>query len=395
IALTKKKLKAAWEEQKSVYGDFEEIESVSRSKYQTYEIVVVKASFIKDGKTAYLDIKITYDAKKKVAGLFFIPSSGPKDYESVSYVDRSKFTEEEIVFGDQAWALPGYLTIPKVEGPFPAVILVHGSGPNDRDETLGPNKPFKDIAWGLSSSGIAVLRYDKRTMVYSEKVIENIHDFTVNEETIFDVISAVEFLAGDDRIDSNRIYVLGHSLGGMMIPKIASLTKHPAGFIIMAGTIRKLEDLTLEQVEHIAAADGKVDAKEEKNINEIKKMIEKIKEIQKGKRMENPELILGASNKYWIDFDEYDICRTAKMIKKPVFIIQGERDYQVTMKDLELWKECLTGLNNFTFKSYPALNHIFIAGDGICVPEEYFKPGHIAPEVIQDLINWINTNSGK
>ncbi|MDD3626653.1 MAG: DUF3887 domain-containing protein [bacterium] len=392
VALSKSKLKEAWETNLQTFGSFEKIESISQEPYQSYEIVTIKSEFNKNGQISYLDIKITYDSKKRIAGLFFISSSGPKDFEKVSYIDPGKFTEKDVVFGEKDLELPGTLTIPTGSGPFPVLILVHGSGPNDRDETLGPNKPFKDIAWGLGTKGIAVFRYDKRTKVYSETIAKDIHNLTVKEETVNDVISAVKFLKNNEQIDTDAIYVLGHSLGGSMIPRIASLTEIPAGYVIMAGTPRKLEELIIEQIEYISNADGECDAKEKKQIEDTKKVVEKIKQIQKEKRTEKPEIILGASNKYWIDFDEYNICETAKKITKPVFIIQGERDYQVTMKDFEIWKKCLDGKKNVVFKSYPALNHLFMSGDGMSVPEEYMKSDHVAEDVISDLFNWIEEN---
>jgi len=87
---------------------------------------------------------------------------------------------------------------PEGKGPFPAVVLVHGSGPQDRDETIGPNKPFRDLAWGLASQGIAVLRYDKRTKVHGAMMAGAVEQFTVKEETIDDALAAVALLRGTD-----------------------------------------------------------------------------------------------------------------------------------------------------------------------------------------------------
>ena len=147
--------------------------------------------------------------------------------------------------------MPATLTIPNGTGPFPAVVLVHGSGPNDRDETYGPNKPFKDIAWGLASVGIVVLRYEKRTKQYPQESAA-IQNFTVQDETIYDALAAVELLNNSSIVDHSKIFVLGHSLGGMLAPRIALQESQIAGLIILAGATRHLEDLMLEQTRYLA-----------------------------------------------------------------------------------------------------------------------------------------------
>ena len=131
-------------------------------------------------------------------------------------------------------------------------MLVHGSGPNDRDETLGPNKPFRDLAWGLADRGIAVLRYDKRTSVYGGKMAGN-KNLTVREETIDDALLAVKLLRGRPDIDPKRIFILGHSLGGMVAPRIGADDPSLAGLIILAGATRPLPDVAREQLEYIAS----------------------------------------------------------------------------------------------------------------------------------------------
>ncbi len=188
--------------------------------------------------------------------------------------------------------LPGTLTIPKDNGPFPAIVLVHGSGPNDRDETIGPNKPFRDLAWGLASRGIAVLRYEKRTKVYGLKLSQDkklAASLTVNEETIDDAISAVGLLRTIDKIDSQKIFVLGHSLGGMMIPRIASRNPRVAGFIIMAGTTGKIEEAILEQTRYIFSLQGILTEEARKKLKELEELVAKVKALKEtGNNPEEP-----------------------------------------------------------------------------------------------------------
>ena len=168
-----------------------------------------------------LDIKLVFDHDKQITGLFMVPAKSPIEYKSPAYVDRKSFRAQAVTVGSGEWALPGTLTMPDGAGPFPAIVLIHGSGPNDRDETIGPNKPFRDLAEGLPSRGIAVLRYEKRTRQHSGKMAALKDTLTVKEEVTDDALLAVALLRKTEKIDSRRVFILGHSLGGMMVPRIA------------------------------------------------------------------------------------------------------------------------------------------------------------------------------
>ena len=148
--------------------------------------------------------------------------------------------------------------MPEGKGPFPVVILVHGSGPSDRNEQIGPNLPFMDLASQLAEQGIAVLRYDKRTYLYGAQMSELEH-LTVQEETIDDVVAAVEFLKTRNTILNDQIYIAGHSLGGYLIPRIAQQTPDVAGYILLAAPARPIEDLVLEQTQYILSLEKELD----------------------------------------------------------------------------------------------------------------------------------------
>jgi len=226
------KLKEVWDGLTKQYGPLQRAVETKTEMVQQYKVVYVTCEFQK-GK---LDAKVVFTQKKEVTGLFFIPSGG---YKPPSYADASKFEEKEITVGKGVWRLPGTLSIPKGSGPFPCVILVHGSGPHDRDETIGPNKSFRDLAHGLATRGIAVLRYEKRTKHHQIMMALMVNSITVKEETIDDAVAAVDAVASQEKIDPKRIFVLGHSLGGMLIPRIGKAAPGVAGFISLAGSIRR------------------------------------------------------------------------------------------------------------------------------------------------------------
>lgn len=377
------KLQEIWESVIKQVGEFKRIIDVRTEKADLYEVIYVTCEFLKMD----VDVKVVLNKEGKISGLFFTPAPPRKGYIPPSYVDLSSFYEKDISIGKGEWILPGKLTIPKGDGPFPIVILVHGSGPNDMDESIGPNKPFRDLAWGLANKGIAVLRYDKRTKVYPDKFAQYKDGFTVMEEVIEDVLEAISFFEKEEKIDKNRIFILGHSLGGMLAPRIASLSNKVKGIIIMAGPTRSLEDLIWEQVNYIYFLDGEISEEEKVQLDTLKIEIEKIKNLDNNYSL--GDLILGIPVKYWKDLKNYNPVETLKNLNIPILILQGERDYQVTTLDLKGWKEGLSSQNNVEFKLYPKLNHLFLEGEGKSTPEEYFKEGHIPEYVIKDIAEWI------
>lgn len=381
------KMEAVWETVLKQVGHFRAQKGVWTESVTKYDIVYVTCEFEK----ATLDIKVVFNKNKKISGQFFVPSKPPVEYTAPKYVDKGAFKEKEVKVGTKDWLLPGTLSIPKGKGPFPALVLVHGSGPNDRDESLGPNKSFRDLAWGLASRNIAVLRYDKRTKAHGQKMIADKNvKLTVYEETIQDALSAASLLRDTNRIDAKNIFILGHSLGGMLIPRIADsdLDKN-AGFIIMAGPTRPLEDLAVEQIEYISLLDGKLSDEEKANLDQIKSNAQKIKNLTPENSMKMTERFLGAGAEYWLDLKGYDPAESAEKIDRPILILQGGRDYQVTIEDFDGWKKALADKDNVEFKLYPAHNHLLIPGKGKSTPAEYLVAGHVDKTVIDDIVQWI------
>jgi dienelactone hydrolase len=282
--------------------------------------------------------------------------------------------------GEGEWKLPGVLTVPNGAGPFPAVVLVHGSGPNDRDETVGGTKVFKDLAEGLASRGVVVLRYEKRTRVYSAKMA-GMPNMTVREETVDDAVLGAALLRQQKEVDPRRVFVLGHALGGNLAPRIAAEDGKLAGLVILAGNVRPIEDLILEQSLYLGTPAKQLDA--------IKTQVARIKALEPGDSDAPP--ILGMPVSYLLDLKSYDAAAEARKLTIRMLILQGERDYQVTMKDFALWKSALAGRKDVAFHSYPALNHLFVTGVEKSAQAEYRTPGHVAPEVIDEIAGWLTS----
>jgi len=320
--------------------------------------------------------------------VFAVQGAGPAaTYAPPSYADPGSFTEREVVVGPLD--LPGTITMPKGKGPFPALVLVHGSGPNDRDESIGPNKPFKDLAWGLASRGVAVLRYDKRTKARPAECVRLGDRFTVQEEVIEDARAAVRLLAHTPGVDATRVFLLGHSLGGYLAPRIAEGAPELAGLVIMAGPVRPFEDLLVDQARYLGQVDGMPRDVLDQQVRDIQRRATRVKAPDLSPLTASASLPLGIPAPYWLDLRQVHPPQTARALGKPILVLQGERDYQVTTADFELWKQGLEGASVASYRLYPALNHLFQPGTGLCKPAEYQVPGHVLPEVVTDVAGWI------
>lgn len=294
------------------------------------------------------------------------------------------YTERDTTVGTGADALPATLAMPRGDGRVPAVVLVHGSGPNDRDESIGANRPFLDIARGLAARGIAVLRYEKRTRAHPEQFAHR--DFTVDDEATNDAVAAVELLRATPGIDASRVFVLGHSQGGLLAPRIAKASGHVAGLVMLAAPGRRLLDLLPDQNRYLAQLDGRVSDEEKAAIAQVDAMIAG---IRGGKAMDASQLPLGLPMAYWRSVDAIDPVADARAMRVPLLLMQGGRDFQVTAPDWAAWQAALGHDARATLKFYPALDHLGIAGTGPSSLQSYSTPGHVDGTLLDDLAAWI------
>lgn len=378
------KLAAAWAGLSKGLGPYRECgTNVRVVRIADKQMVISPCTF----GAADVDIQFAFDAAGRISGLQIRPGARAS-YAPPPYADPAAFTEEEVTVGSGEWALPGTLSIPKgARARHPAVVLVHGSGAHDRDTSIGPNRPFKDLALGLASRGVAVLRYDKRNMVHAAKPGAD-SGLTVREEVIDDAVQAVKLLRAHPRVDPARVFVLGKSLGGMLVPRIAQADPTVNGWIVMAGAARPLEEAVLAQARYLATADGSISSDEQATIDRAQALVDYVRTL-KPEDARSTDRTFGAPASYWLDLRGYDPPAAAKTIRSRMLVLQGERDYQVTTAEFARWKAALGSRSDVTFRSYPSLNHLFIAGTGPSLPAEYLVAGHVAEEVVRDIADWI------
>jgi len=377
-------LEQIWTAVESNAGSYEKEVNVTTSTVKDMVVVDLISQF----SSAVLNVRITLDKEGRVAGLYFLPGAADEDYLVPSYVNTAGFVEEEFVVSSGEYKLPGTLTIPKGEGPFPAVVLVHGSGPHDQDESIHGNKPFKDLAWGLATHGIAVARYEKRTKKYSQSL--NAREITIEEETVEDAVSAARQLMKHRDIDSKRVYVAGHSLGASAAPYIGKREPRLAGLILLAAAARPIYELVEDQVAYIAESDGELTADERRRIEETRRVVRDLREGE----AQAGDTLLGAPVEYWQSLARMKPLAYARDWKKPMLILQGGRDYQVDpKKDFALWKSRFAGRGNVTLRQFDNLNHLFHAGNGPSTPEEYKIRRSVDARVVTLISDWIKRQS--
>jgi dienelactone hydrolase len=378
------KLRAVWESLPAQAGAAKGRGNATVAAQGGTSLVTVPLLYEKTELTA----KVAVAADGRIAGFMIQPAPPPAPAPPA---DDAGFSERDFGIGTGERALPGTLALPKDARPtsgYPAVVLVHGSGPHDRDETIGPNRPFLDIARGLATQGIAVLRYEKRTRAKSQDYLGK--PYTIDDETTDDAIAAVAALRATDAIDPRRVFVFGHSQGGMLAPRIATKAGDVAGLVLFAAPARPLLDILIEQNVRLAVlGDGKTSDAERAAIERLKLQVQA---ARKDGDVAADALPMGLPASFWRSTDAVDPVAEAKQAALPMLVLQGARDIQVVDADWQRWRAGFYDDPQVAFKLYEKLNHLGIAGEGEGSLAEYGTPGHVDAQLIADVADWIKAH---
>lgn len=380
-ALPADKLAAVWRQITAAYGPYVAEQGAQSSRADALAIVDLACRF----ERGNLRVRITLNADMKVAGLFFTPLAADVPYRAPDYVNTQGFREAPVTVDAGGWPLAGTLSCPHGDGPFPAVVLVHGSGPHDQDESIQQTKPFRDLAWGLASRGIAVLRYEKRTHKYGDRMKPA--EITVAAEVIDDALAAARLLRNQPGIATNGVFVLGHSLGATAAPSIGAQDPRIAGLIMIAPAARPIHALIEDQLTYIANLDGQISPEEKEQIDTARQAGDKLRAGD----VQPQDTLLGAPVAYWRNLDALAPLQTAKTYPRPMLLIFGGRDYQVTAIESDLWKSALADHGHARLQVFPELDHLMHAGTGPSRPEDYSTPGYVDAQVIAVIADWVKT----
>ncbi|MBR9860330.1 DUF3887 domain-containing protein [bacterium] len=369
----KKRLREGWKNIEKSFGEYKEFKFIKRipSGRFTKEEALLKF------EAGAVQLEVSYDKHGDIAILILrLPSYSPPPYI------------KEIVFGRRTFEIqtpqgevPGEMMIPTSGDSCPLILFVHGSGPVDRDETMGPNKVFYDLALGLAQRGISTFRYEKRSKVYPE-FFEG--QFDLYDETIDDAVAAVKLLQSQEGLRYTKLIVLGHSLGAYALPLIAEKVEGVDGFILMAGPSGKLEELIEYQVKYLQKFDDSWKMK--RVVRKAEKRADKISEGDYDDKTKAKKLLAYWPGSFWESIASYDPVQTLSKQRVNALVLQGKEDFQVPVAQFETWKESNTN-PNAKFVSYDSLNHLFMPmmEEG---PADYFRPNNVSEQVINDIADW-------
>lgn len=339
-------------------------------------------------KKAYR-LAIAFDSSNQINSFLLEEAEEEENWRYPAYGNPALYREFSMQIKNDTLILPAVLTLPKNLIGCPLVVFVHGLGPNDKDESQGPNKMFKDLAVGLASRGIASLRYDKRSLIYGPELMEDLRRLNIQTETIDDAVSAISLASKIQEIDTNRIFILGHGIGAMLAPEIAAQSRLPVrGLILVAPSTKPLAELIFEQYVFIAAENGF-------NQNDVQLL--KMQEAAK-KRALNPQLNADVPNdslplrlpaSYWLSWQQYDPAAALWQNNNPLLVLSGDADYQVPPETLLAFRQKMLGREKISYQTYSTLNHFMMPASGARGPADYRRRNNVSLQVIEDISRWI------
>jgi uncharacterized protein len=386
-------LQAAWQAELAERGQLTAIGAPTSDPADGAMITVQVPLTFERGRQA-LAVYLTRDGQ--LAGIQLAPTGDAEPaapWQPPGYADPGRFAEHEVTLGSGPLAVPGTLSLPHQPGPLPALVpalvLLGGSGPEDRDGSIGRSKPLKDLAWGLASGGVAVLRFDKVTHAHPDLVSEN-RAFTVADEYLPDALAAIALLRAHPAVDPARVFVAGHSLGGTIAPRVAAAEPSVAGLVILAGGAQPLQWAAVRQISYLASLAPASAAAAQPGIDALTAQARNVDSPDLSEQTPDAELPFGVPAPYWLDLRGYHPVAVAAGLQQPMLIVQGGRDYQATVTDdLSRWRAGLDRRPGVTIRVYRADNHFFFPGDGPSSPAELAAAHHLDPEVVADVRAWL------
>ena len=358
-----------WEGLLAKSGDFQKQMNWEESRRDT--VLLQQCNLVFESES--VQFSLMTDDDQHIVGFHFTPIEHL--FDALPEVDRMKwkYRESDTLLVNRRVNLPAVFCHPsEMAGKVPVVVFVNDIGPYDKDGTFGPNKPLREVAHRLAKRGIASLRYDTRTFVYGARTQEVGGVLTYDTEMVDDAVAALEMVSRFEEVDSQQLYVVGHSAGGMLAPRIAMLSRVPlAGMISVAGAARPLKEVLHSQLRYMAKLQGGSEAQ-----------ADSVSEMMYGK----------LSMSYRTFAAAYNPVGTARGLRIPMLFLQGGHDFKVTQADFDLWKNGLENMPNAQFVWLEKCDHLLREQSAMSVPGTYMLPGRISSEAIRAIVSFIHQN---
>lgn len=395
-------LKKNGQEITTAMGKFHKISEAHPATVQGYKVWRYYSAFDK----SKIDIQVVFSTEHKLLGFSFVPhvaspaentpdsigkgedAANSQDPEELRLDSINKVHASSYNIQSDDLLIPGTLLVADKNNKKKLVILVHGSGPNDRDETIGENKPFKDIAEGLLQQGISSYRYDKRTKVAPQTMQ---HNDNIDREVTDDAVNIIQYFHANDTFRNYKLYLIGHSLGAMMAPRIALRSpSRLSGVVMLAGPARPFLDVAMQQLIYLDSLQPNPPL--DSILKTSRQQVQYLHSPAFNAKSPIDSMPFNQPAVYWQSIMSYNQVKAFKKTTIPFLFLQGGKDYQITREDYALWKKAARGRANDTFKFYPDVFHLFIKSYGTPGPQDYQVPGKVSPKVIADIGAWITSH---
>lgn len=384
------------------FGSLKSISLMQQQTVQGMEQFSYKALFEKDSLLLLMAVK-----GKTIMGFFLKPLEPVNAYVKPPYGSGFQMSQKEFTHGLPGFPLDGQLMWPARydETRLPVCILIHGSGPNDMDESVGPNKVFMDLALGLCKNGIGTLRYNKRTFQHSEAYGNG--QISLREEVTDDVHAMIDFAKQQSWVDTTRIYLVGHSQGAIVAPSIMAADKRVAGVVLLCGSAEPLTAILRYQLGWLdSMQSGRISAETRKQ----QQMLDSFRMQEWLQSQPGSRLVMGAPLSWWNEIDQIFNPEHLHLRGKRSLVLNAGKDYQIPptfyaslqagCKAGMLEEDTIVGDNYLNIgrsmssrcqaKEYPELNHLMTPSDGSLKPAEYKRKGlHVDEQLIKDIAAWI------
>lgn len=349
-------LQLTWDRQVRKDGQFEHVLHSEARREHTDRVIYLRCAFSQSVHEVVLEIRL--DAGCRIRGFFGYALTHNTAFTRARippYVHPNYFTEDEVVVGREPWAVAGTLTRPVWEGPFPGVVLVN----THAHRRNGPFNMFRDLAWGLATQGVMVLRYDHTLSVHPERDGQRGHPehdgheaappMTVRADALDDASAALQILRADPA-SNGQLFAVGHGLGGYLLPRLAHQYGGPLGLVSLFGHVRPPWEVLAEDVARAAEPSGP------EGLQELVPFLQDALHRIRHGLYRDDERVAGMSGRYWTDLREHHGLYTVGH-QTPVFVIHGQDDPTGGgMAEFERVKQRLETHPRATLSLYRGLN---------------------------------------